>query len=63
MKNLGYILLTIGFLAGAFFAVEQREGVPVAQYLTALVIGAIGVSGSSVENDHTVAMAGAAAAN
>ena len=27
------------------------------------IIGAIGVSGSSVENDHTVAMAGAAAAN
>jgi hypothetical protein len=44
VKNLGYILLTVGFLAGAFFAVEQREGVPVAQYLTALVIGAIGVA-------------------
>ena len=36
MKNLGYILLTAGFLAGAFFAVEQRDGVPVVQYLTPL---------------------------
>lgn len=44
MKNLGYVLLTGGFLAGAFFAVEQREGVPVAQYLAAFTIGAIGVA-------------------
>ena len=27
MKNVGYLLITVGFLAGAFFAVELREGV------------------------------------
>ncbi len=43
MKGLGYLLLTVGFLAGAFFAVEQRQGVPVAQFLVALALGAIGV--------------------
>ena len=44
MKSLGYLLITVGFLAGAFFAVEQREGVPVASFLVALAIGAAGVA-------------------
>lgn len=44
MKNIGYLLITAGFLAGAFFAVEQREGLAVPYFLTALVAGAVGVA-------------------
>lgn len=44
MKNFGYLLITLGFLGGAFFAVEQRQGVSVLQFLTALVAGAAGVA-------------------
>ena len=43
MKKLGYLLLVVGFLAGAFFAVEQREGVRTTNFLVALAIGAVGV--------------------
>ena len=52
---------------GALFNIEHSNGglitfpggIPIRQGDT--IIGAIGVSGSSVENDHTVAAAGAAA--
>ncbi len=43
MKKLGYLLLVVGFLAGSFFAVEQREGVRTANFLVSLAIGAVGV--------------------
>lgn len=44
MKNYGYLLLTVGFLAGAFFGVEQRQGVQVGYFLSALAIGVLGVA-------------------
>ena len=43
MKTLGFILITVGFMAGSYLAVEQREGVPVPMFVAALVIGVIGV--------------------
>jgi hypothetical protein len=43
MKSLGFILITIGFLAGSYLAVEQREGVPVPMFVGAIVVGVIGV--------------------
>ena len=43
MKNVGYLLITIGFLVGAYSAVELREGVSMV-YLPALIAGAIGVA-------------------
>ena len=38
MKTLGFILITVGFLAGSYLAVEQRDGVPVQIFVVALVI-------------------------
>lgn len=43
MKNIGYLLITFGFLAGAYFAVEQRDGLTVPYYLAGLVAGVVGV--------------------
>ena len=43
MKNVGYLLITGGFLAAAFFAVELRDGVAPG-YLPALIAGAVGVA-------------------
>ena len=43
MKFIGYILLTVGFLAGSYYAVELRSGVPVAPFLVGLVMGVAGV--------------------
>jgi len=43
MKKIGYLLITVGFLCGAFFAVEQRDGLQVPYFVVALVAGAIGV--------------------
>ena len=43
MKKLGFLLITGGFLAGSYFSVQQPEGVPVAAYLVALVLGIVGV--------------------
>ncbi|MCP4203355.1 MAG: hypothetical protein GY769_15655 [bacterium] len=43
MKNVAYLLIALGFLAGAFFAVEQREGVTVPYFLGALALGVVGV--------------------
>ena len=43
MKKLGFILITIGFLAGSYLAVEQREGVPVPMFIAALAVGIAGV--------------------
>ena len=43
MKGIGYILLTVGFLAGSYYAVELRSGVPVMPFLVGLVSGAVGV--------------------
>jgi hypothetical protein len=43
MRGFGYVLITGGFLAGAFFAVRQVEGLPVAPFLAALAAGIAGV--------------------
>jgi hypothetical protein len=43
MRRLGLLLIVIGFLAGAFFAVEQRDGIPGASFLVSLAIGVAGV--------------------
>jgi hypothetical protein len=44
VKNIGYLFLTAGFLAAAFFAVEQREGVRVAYFVATLALGVLGVA-------------------
>lgn len=43
MKNLGYLLLTVGFLGGAYFAVLDAESVPVGTFLTMFAVGVLGV--------------------
>ncbi|UCF18583.1 MAG: hypothetical protein JSU87_11620 [Gemmatimonadota bacterium] len=43
MKGLGYFLITVGFLAGAFLAVRQVEGVEVAPFVGALFVGVVGI--------------------
>ena len=43
MKALGYLMITVGFLAGAYCAVEQRSGLPVTLFLAALAVGVAGV--------------------
>ena len=44
MKTIGYILLTVGFLAGSYYAVELRSGVPLAPFLVGLITGVAGVA-------------------
>jgi len=44
MKALAYALITLGFLAAAFQAVRQVEGLPVPLYLVGLALGAVGVA-------------------
>lgn len=44
MKQLGYLLVTGGFLVGSYTTVVQRETVPLLPYLVSLVAGAIGVA-------------------
>ncbi len=43
MKNLGYLLLTAGFLAGSYFAVLEAESVPAARFLPVFAVGVLGV--------------------
>ncbi len=43
MKKVGLILISVGFLRGAYLAASQVEGVPVTQVVIALVIAAAGV--------------------
>jgi hypothetical protein len=43
MKYVGYLLIVIGFLWGAFLTVQQPEGVNSTLYLAALAIGVVGV--------------------
>lgn len=43
MKSLGYLLITFGFLGGAYLTVQQAEGVAVGAYLAALGVGILGV--------------------
>jgi hypothetical protein len=43
MRYFGYLLITVGFLWGAYLTVEQPEGVNTARYLLALAIGIAGV--------------------
>ena len=44
MKTIGYLLLIAGFLAGSYYAVELRSGVPTAHFLVGLVLGVVGVA-------------------
>jgi len=43
MRAIGYLLITLGFLAGSYVAVRQPEGVPLQTYLAALAVGIVGV--------------------
>ncbi len=43
MKNLGYLLLTIGFLGGSYFAVLDPESVPSSTFLPMFALGVVGV--------------------
>lgn len=44
MRRAGYLLITAGFLAGAWAAVQRVEGVPWTWFVPALVAGAVGVT-------------------
>ncbi len=44
MKNLGYILITIGFLVGSYFSVLHAEKVQWSMVLPGLVVGLLGVA-------------------
>ncbi|MCB1037043.1 MAG: hypothetical protein KDD47_24665 [Acidobacteria bacterium] len=44
MVKLGYLLITAGFLAGAYFAVLQVEGVPWGAWALAIAFGVVGVA-------------------
>ncbi len=43
MKNIGYLLLTAGFLGGAYFAVLDAESVPVNSFMPMFIVGVAGV--------------------
>ncbi|MDX1583135.1 MAG: hypothetical protein R3338_05985 [Thermoanaerobaculia bacterium] len=43
MRILGYALITLGFLGGAYFIVVQTEGVRLAPYLISAAVGVAGV--------------------
>jgi hypothetical protein len=43
MRGFGYFLITAGFLAGAFLAVRQVEGVELAPFIGALFVGLVGI--------------------
>ncbi|MHC4395736.1 MAG: hypothetical protein ACYS1A_08785 [Planctomycetota bacterium] len=43
MKNLGYVIITIGFLAGALIAVLDESSVQWRYFTGALVLGAVGI--------------------
>lgn len=43
MKNLGYALISLGFLTAAYQAVRSQEGISVSAFLTGLAVGVIGV--------------------
>ncbi len=51
MKNLGYLLLTAGFLGGSYFAVLDAESVPVGTFLPMFVVGIIGVVLARIATD------------
>jgi hypothetical protein len=44
VKNLGYILITIGFLVGSYFSVLHAEKVQWSMVLPGLVVGLLGVA-------------------
>ncbi len=43
MRALGYVLITLGFLAGAYFAVADPHLLPVVPFLVSLAVGALGI--------------------
>ncbi len=44
MKNLGYLLITGGFLAASYVAVRDPETIPVGLFLATLAVGGLGVA-------------------
>ena len=44
MKNLGFLLLTAGFLGGAYFAVLAPDSVPLSSFVAMMALGAVGVA-------------------
>jgi hypothetical protein len=44
MKILGHILTWVGFLAGAFLAVQQPDGIDLPRFLVAVAVGVVGVA-------------------
>jgi hypothetical protein len=56
MKKIGYLLLIVGFLAGALTAVVNKEQIRWSYFVSALVAGAVGVAfvrmGERVESQH-----------
>lgn len=43
MRPLGYLLIVAGFLAGAYLAVREPEGLALGPFLGALAVGAVGI--------------------
>ncbi len=43
MKKLGYLMITIGFLAGSLAAVVDKQNVQWSYFITALLAGAVGI--------------------
>ncbi len=44
MVKLGYLLIAAGFLAGSYFAVLAKEGVPWSSWALGLIVGVVGVA-------------------
>jgi len=43
IKKLGYVLITVGFLSGAYFAVVKPEGLDLTPFIVSLVVGVAGI--------------------
>ncbi len=43
MKKLGFLIITVGFLAGSLAAVVDKQNVQWSYFLTALLAGAVGI--------------------
>jgi hypothetical protein len=44
MRAAGYVLITLGFLGGAYYAVRDAAGLPLAPFVVALAVGALGIA-------------------
>ena len=43
MRQLGYLLITIGFLGSSYYAVQDAEVIPLGPFLGCLALGIVGV--------------------